>query len=336
VTSSSEEITAHQSHDRGERSRRAHTNIALDFLFRYGLICVWAILIVVFTLSAPGRFLTSANVGNIFGSQAVLVVLTLGLLFALSAGEWDLSVGGTLGLSLTIVGVLNGLHHWSIWVAALAALLAGVLVGLVNAFFVVLADVPSLIATLGMATLLAGVSYGISNLTISGLSPKFVELGQKTLFSIPYPFYYGIVLALIVWYVLRWRPFGRYLFFVGSNRDVARLSGIRVPAIRTRALVLSSFFAALAGVVLAASLGATGPSIGPDYLLPAFAAAFLGSTTITPGRLNVWGSVVAVYFLVTGITGLQLLGAPSYIQQVFYGGILMIAVALSRQARRRR
>lgn len=309
---------------------------ALEFFFRYGLICVWAAMLVVFTFAAPDRFMTSANIGNILGSQAVLVVITLGLMFALAAGEWDLSVGGTVGLALTLVGVLNGLHHWSIWLAALIALAAGLVVGLVNAFFVVVADVPSLIATLGMATLLAGVSYGISNLTISGLDQNFIDLGQKSLFSIPYPFYYGLVLAFVVWYAFRWRPFGRYLFFVGSNRDVARLSGIRVSAVRTRALLLSSVFAALAGVILAASLGATGPSIGPDYLLPAFAAAFLGSTTINPGRLNVWGSVVAVYFLVTGITGLQLLGAPSYIQQVFYGGILMIAVALSRLARRRR
>ena len=308
----------------------------LEFFFRYGLICVWVALIVIFTFAAPGKFMTSANIGNILGSQAVLVVITLGLMFALAAGEWDLSVGGTVGLSLTLVGVLNGLHHWPIWLAALVALAAGVVVGLVNAFFVVVADVPSLIATLGMATLLAGVSYGISNLTISGLDQSFVDLGQKSLFSIPYPFYYGLVLAFVVWYAFRWRPFGRYLFFVGSNRDVARLSGIRVPAIRVHALLLSSTFAALAGVILAASLGATGPSIGPDYLLPAFAAAFLGSTTINPGRLNVWGSLVAVYFLITGITGLQLLGAPSYIQQVFYGGILMIAVALSRLARRRR
>lgn len=316
--------------------RPSVTTTALEFFFRYGLVCVWVALIVVFTFAAPGRFLTASTIGNIFGSQAVLVVITLGLMFALAAGEWDLSVGGTVGLSLTIVGVLNGLHHWSIWLAALIALAAGAVVGLVNAFFVVVADVPSLIATLGMATLLAGVSYGISNLTISGLNQNFVNLGQKSLFSIPYPFYYGLVLAFVVWYVFRWRPFGRYLFFVGSNRDVARLSGIRVPAVRVRALLLSATFAAVAGIVLAASLGATGPSIGPDYLLPAFAAAFLGSTTISPGRLNVWGSVVAVYFLITGITGLQLLGAPSYIQQVFYGGILMIAVALSRLARRRR
>jgi ribose transport system permease protein len=306
-----------------------------DFLFHYGLICVWAAMAIVFTVLAPGRFLTTDNLGNIFGSQAVLLVLTLGLLFALAAGEWDLSVGSTLGLSLTIVGVLNGLDHWPIWLAVLVAILAGLVVGLVNAFFIVVADVPSLIATLGMATLLQGVAYGISNLTISGLDQTFVSLGQTSVLGIPLPFYYGIVLAFIVWYVFRWRPFGRYLFFVGSNRDVARLSGIRVPLVRTTALVTSAGIAAVAGVLMAASLGATGPSIGPDFLLPAFAAAFLGSTTISPGRLNVWGAVVAVYFLITGITGLQLLGAPAYVQQVFYGGILVVAVALSRQAKRR-
>lgn len=306
-----------------------------DFLFRYGLICVWAAMAIVFTVLAPGRFLTTGNLGNIFGSQAVLLVLTLGLLFALTAGEWDLSVGSTLGLSLTIVGVLNGLLHWPIWLAVLVAILAGPVVGLVNAFFIVVADVPSLIATLGMATLLEGVKYGISNLTISGLDETFVSIGQTSVLSVPLPFYIGIGLAFIVWYVFRWRPFGRYMFFVGSNRDVARLSGIRVPLVRTTALVTSAGIAAVAGVILAASLGATGPSIGPDYLLPAFAAAFLGSTTISPGRLNVWGAVVAVYFLITGITGLQLLGAPAYVQQVFYGGILVVAVALSRQAKRR-
>jgi ribose transport system permease protein len=306
-----------------------------DFVFRYGLICVWAAMAIAFTVLAPGRFLTTDNLGNIFGSQAVLLVLTLGLLFPLAAGEWDLSVGSTLGLSLTIVGVLNGLDHWPIWLAVLVAILAGLVVGLVNAFFIVVADVPSLIATLGMATLLQGVAYGISNLTISGLDQTFVSLGQTSVLGIPLPFYYGIVLAFIVWYVFRWRPVGRYLFFVGSNRDVARLSGIRVPLVRTTALVTSAGIAAVAGVLMAASLGATGPSIGPDFLLPAFAAAFLGSTTISPGRLNVWGAVVAVYFLITGITGLQLLGAPAYVQQVFYGGILVVAVALSRQAKRR-
>lgn len=315
-------------------AQRSSRELLQDLGSRYGLIAVWIAMAIVFTIAAPGRFLTSQNVGNVFGSQAVLVVVAMGLLFAVVAGEWDLSVGATLGLSLTLVGKLNGALDWNIWLVVLIALLSGVVVGLVNAFFIVLADVPSLIVTLGMATLLAGVTYGISNVTVAGLDETFVDLGQRRLLEIPLPFYYCLLVALACWYVLKWTPFGRHLYFVGAGREVARLSGIRVGRVRTLALVCSATLSALAGVLLAASLGATGPSIGATYLLPAFAAVFLGATTITPGHLNVWGAVVAVYFVITGITGLQLLGAQSYIQQIFYGGILLLAVTLSRQVKR--
>jgi len=302
---------------------------------RYGLVLVWVALIIAFTLLAPGRFLVAQNIGNIFGSQAVLLILALGLMFPVIAGEWDLSVGSMLGLSLTIVGYFNAVLGLPIWVAVLVALVVGLVVGLLNAFFIVAAGVPSLIATLGMATLLGGVTYAISNSTISGLDPGFVAAGQRSVFAIPTPFYVAIGMALVAWYVLRWTPGGRYLFFVGSNRDVARLSGIRVSRVRVTALVVSGVVSAFAGVVLAASLGASGPTIGAPYLLPAFAAIFLGATAVTPGRLNVWGTVIAVYFLITGVTGMQLLGAPSWVQDVFYGAILLAAVALSLLARRR-
>jgi ribose transport system permease protein len=301
------------------RADRSGRRLVQELGSRYGLILVWAAMAVTFTILAPGRFLTSQNVGNVFGSQAVLVVVAMGLLFAVVAGEWDLSVGATLGLSLTLVGKLNGVQGWNIWLVVVVAVLAGVLVGLVNACFIVLADVPSLIATLGMATLLSGVTYGVSNVTVAGLDETFVELGQQRFLEIPLPFYYCLLIAIATWYVLRWTPFGRHLYFVGAGREVARLSGIRVGRVRTLALVSSATLSA-------------GPSIGATYLLPAFAAVFLGATTISPGHLNVWGAVVAVYFLITGITGLQLLGAESYIQQIFYGGILLVAVAVSRQA----
>ncbi len=306
-----------------------------DLTFRFGLVAVWGVVVLTFAIITPQKFLSSSNIGTIFGSQAVLVILTMGLLFPLIAAEWDLSVGAVLGFSLTLVGTLNVLDHWPIGIAVICALAAGVLVGVVNAITIVVAQVPSLVATLGMATLLTGLTYGISNLSISGLDTAFVNLGQQQLASVPLPFFYGIALAIVVWYVTRWTPLGRRLFFVGASRDVARLSGIRVDFYRSVALVISATISAFAGIVLAASLGATGPSIGPDYLLPAFAAAFLGATTLTPGRLNVWGSVIAVYFLITGVTGLELIGVPSWIQQVFYGGVLIIAVAISKQAGRK-
>jgi ribose transport system permease protein len=122
---------------------------------------------------------------------------------------------------------------------------------------------------------------------------------------------------------------------VGRGRNVARLSGMNVSRIRWGALIASGFISALAGVVYAGTNGSADPSSGQAFLLPAFAAAFLGATAIMPGRFNPWGAVIATYFLVTGITGLQLLGVASFVQQLFYGGALVMAVALSQIARRR-
>lgn len=296
-----------------------------------GLPVALIVVIVVFSIMKHSEFDTFGNLGTILGSQAVSLVVTLGLMFALIAGEWDLSIGGTLGLSLTLTGYLNATEHVSIWISIVVALLAGLAVGAVNALVIVRWRVPSLVATLGMATLLQGIVYGVSDLTISGLNQGFVQFGEGAIGKIPYLFFVAIGIASVVFYVLRYTPFGRYLYFVGASHDVAALAGIQVNRIRTLALILSGFMSALAGVLLAASLGSTGPSIGPGYLLPAFAAAFLGATTIDPGRFNVWGTVVAVYFLVTGVTGLELLGTSSAVQDMFYGGVLIIAVALTEQ-----
>ena len=139
-------------------------------------------------------------------------------------------------------------------------------------------------------------------------------------------------MTVLAWYVYARTPLGRYLYFVGSGRDVARLSGIKVDTLRAGALVAAGVISAFAGVVLAGVLGSSSPSVSGHYLLPAFAAVFLGATAITPGRFNPWGTFVGVYFLITGITGLELLGLIGWIEQVFYGAALIIAVALSRLA----
>lgn len=152
-------------------------------------------------------------------------------------------------------------------------------------------------------------------------------------------FFVGLALCAEVWYVLQHTPLGRHLVFVGEGREVARLNGLPVSGIRVGALVTCSLIAAVAavaGVLQAGVVGAADPGGGASYLLPAFAGAFLGATSIRPGRFNAWGSFVAVYFLVTGITGLELLGLSGWVQDVFYGGSLVVAVAFARLAGRRR
>jgi ribose transport system permease protein len=315
---------------------RARPRLA-DLAERYALLGAWGVTIVVFGILRPDTFLTTSNFTTIFGSQAILVVLTLALLVPLTAGDYDLSVAATMGLSSMTLAILNVNHGWSIWLAALAALGVGLLVGVINGALVVLLDIDSLIATLGSSTFIAGVILWISNSqTISGVSDTLINLTVIDRFlGIPLEFYYGIALGLVMLYVFEFMPVGRRLLFVGRGRGVARLSGIRVARLRWGALAASGLISAFAGILYCGTLGSADPTSSLSFLLPAFAAAFLGATTIMPGRFNPIGSIAAVYFLVTGITGLQLLGVETFVQQLFYGGALILAVALSQFARRR-
>ena len=304
---------------------------------RYALLAAWGVTCVIFGILRPDTFLTTSNFTTIFGSQAILVVLTLALLVPLTAGDYDLSVAATMGLSSMTLAILNVNHGWSIWASILAALAVGLVVGLINGALVVLLDIDSLIATLGTSTFIAGVILWISNSqTISGVSDTLINAVVVDRFlGIPLEFYYGIALGLVMLYVFEFMPVGRRLLFVGRGRNVARLSGIGVSRLRWGAMAVSGLISAFAGVLYAGTLGSADPTSSLSFLLPAFAAAFLGATTILPGRFNPIGSIAAVYFLVTGITGLQLLGVQTFVQQLFYGGALVLAVALSQFARRR-
>ena len=304
---------------------------------RYALIGVWILLSLVFILLLPDTFPSVANLSNMLGSQAVLLILTLGLIFPLRAGDLDLSVASILTLAATIVASLNVNFGWSVWTASAVAVVAGLLVGVTNGFIVTRFDINPLIVTLGTGTLVVGLSAIVSNSrTITGVDPALSDAVLfKPFWGIPVDFYYAVALCFVVWFVFEKTAFGQKLLFVGQNKDVARLNGVAVKKVRFVSLVISGGVAALAGVVYVGTTGSADPTSGAGFLLPAFAAAFLGSTTIKVGRFNAWGTLVAVYFLVTGITGLQLMGAQTYVQDLFYGGGLVIAVVLSKIVRDR-
>ncbi|GAA2163781.1 ABC transporter permease [Pedococcus bigeumensis] len=309
----------------------------LDLVQRVALPVAWLLLIVGFGIANPGVFLTAATFQTMLGSQAVLLVLTLALIVPLTAGDYDLSVAGVLTLSAMMVAILNVQHGWPIWAAIVAALVMGLVVGLVNGLIMVFFGIESLIVTLGMGTLLTGITLWASDsATISGISQTLVDyVIVKRFAGISLAFFYAIALCALLWWVLEYTSVGRRLLFVGRGRSVSKLSGVRVGRVRIGALMGSATLAALAGVLYAGTSGGADPSSGSTLLLPAFAAAFLGATSIMPGRFNPWGTAIAVYFLVTGITGLQLMGVQSYVQQLFYGGALLVAVALSQLARGR-
>jgi ribose transport system permease protein len=308
-----------------------------DLIQRWALPVAWLVLIAVFGAIRPTTFLSPQNFSSLLGSQATLVVLTLGLLLPLTTGDYDLSIAGMLGLSAMLVAVLNVRYHWPVQYAIVVALAAGALVGVVNSAVAIGFNIDTLIVTLGMGTLLNGVTLWVSNsATISGVSDALVNaVVGGTLLGIPLEFYYGLAVCIGVWYLFQYTSVGRRMLFVGRGRQVARLSGINVDRIRVGTLIASGVLAALAGILYVGTSSAANPGAGDPLLLPAFAAAFLGATSVVPGRFNPWGTIIAVYFLTTGITGLSLLGISSFVQNLFYGGALILAVLLAQLVRRR-
>jgi ribose transport system permease protein len=301
------------------------------FLGRYALVFVLAALIVVFSLLRPDTFFTTGNFQSILTTEAVLVILALGVILPLAAGEFDLSVAAVLGFTAGLLAHLTTDLGWSVVPALGLTLVAALAIGAVNGLFVVRFGVNSFITTLGIGTVVGGLALAIFGAeTIGGIPTSFTNPFREELFGLQVPVYLALALALVIWFFLEHTPGGRHLFFTGEGREAARLAGVRVNRIRFGALVASAGFAWLAGVVLAAQTGAAQASYGNPFLLPAFAAGFLGATTIKIGRQNAWGTVVAVYLLAVGTTGLQLLGAADWVDDVFNGSALVLGVALAR------
>lgn len=316
----------------------ARPRVALGPLVeKYALVLALVAVVLVFSALRPEIYPTANNLQNILGSQAVLLILALGLIVPLTAGEFDLSAVSTMSLAAMTIAVLNVQQGWSLLPAIAVAVLVALVVGVVNAVLVVRLHIDSFIATLGSGTVVLGVVQWISDSTsVTGIDAALVDATIGTrLFGVSLQFYYALALVLLTAVIFQYTPIGRRLLFVGRGPQVARLSGLHVDRIRGGALVTSALVAALAGIVYAGMLGGADPSSGQSFMLPAFAAAFLGATAIVPGRFNAFGTLVAVYFLVAGVVGLQMLGVASFVQQLFYGGALVVAVALSGAVRRR-
>lgn len=303
---------------------------------KYALIGVWVLMALYFYAQVPGTFGSAGTFSSIFGSQQVLVFLAMSALVTLVVGEFDLSVAAMMGITATTIPVLAGVHGMNIVLACVLGVGAAVLAGVVNAFFVVVMDVSSFVVTLGMGTLLTGMAQMVSGSTIVSVSSRgLADMVNTEVLGLPVAFFYGLALALLLAYVLAWTPIGRSMVFVGANREVARLAGIRVQRIRFGAYVVAGLFAGLSGLILVGSVGGFDSSTATSFLLPALAAVFLGTAVVHPGSFNPIGTMVAIYFLATGIFGLQLLGYSGWIQNVFYGAGLVVAVALAKVVRDR-
>ena len=299
---------------------------------RFGLVIVGLAVIALFGALRPETFLTWSNFSSIFGSEAVLVIVTLGLIIPLTAGDFDLSIAQTLTFVSMLTAILSARMGVPIGYIIPIALAAGAVVGLINGAITLYFRVHSLIVTLGVGTFLHGITLWMSDSqTISGVSRVLMQyVIIQRVFGVPVSFYYAIVLAALIGYVLSYTTFGQQLLFTGRGREVGRLTGVAVGRVRMTAFVVSGMMGAFAGILYTGTTGSANPTSGTTLLLPAFAAAFLGATCIKPGRFNAWGSVIAVYFLVIGINGLSVLGFRTFVHDLFYGGALVLAVMVSQ------
>ncbi len=309
-----------------------------EFAERFGLLIAWALMILILGAFRPDQIFAGNSFAAMFGSNAMIVVLTLGLIIPLTTGDFDLSVAATMAISSMLIAVLNVRMGWGIGEAIVLAVALGAVVGAINAVFILWFGIHSLIVTLGVGYFTNGVVLWMSGSNvISGVSMDLVNVViVRSFLGIRLSFWYAVILTVIIWYLFQHTALGRRLLFVGRGREVARLSGVNVTRIRAGALIASGAIAGLAGVLYTGMRSSADPSSALAFLLPAFAAAFLGSTTLYPGRFNAPGAFVAVYFLSTGIMGLQFLGAQIFVQYLFYGGGLVAAVSISQLLRKRR
>jgi ribose transport system permease protein len=308
----------------------------LDIVSRLGVVIALALMIVAFSIALPHTFATSGNLQTIVNSSGVVMLLALAATIPLRAGDFDLSIAGTMVVSAAVVTQLGA--HGTPWILAVViALVVGLAVGAVNAFLIVGLGLNGFIATLGTLTALEGLGQLVSGgAVLTDVSQHLVNATTYDLGGIQSLAWLTLLIAVVLWYVFDRTPAGRYLLFVGGNPQSAKLAGLSVTRIRAAAFLSCGLLAALAGVLFAGSIGSVDTTVAGQYLLQPYAAAFLGATTIAVGRFNALGTVVGLYLLDVGIAGLQLFGANQWVTDFFNGLALIAAIAFARLAARRR
>jgi ribose transport system permease protein len=308
-----------------------------EFVQRYGLVFAFIAVMVIFTVLRPTSFLSSGNIQNLLTAQSVTMLLAFAVMVPLATNEFDLSVGYHVGMAQVLIIAMQQNLGLPWGVAAPLVLVIGALVGLVNGILVTRFGISSFIATLGSGMVL----FGVTNLVTGGqqiigsdLADSFKRI-SSSIGVVPIPAIIVLVVAVVLYIYLERTVPGRALFVVGSSRRAAELTGISVKRTVTSAFVISGILAAVAGIILGANLRTGTASVGPEYLLPAFAGALLGATAIKPGRVNVIGTVIAALTLAFLFSGVQQLGAPFYVEYFFNGVILVLAVGLSVYAAKR-
>jgi len=309
---------------------------SLGFFARYATILGLVAMIVAFAVLSPRAFPTVNNFTNVLNQASLAMIIAAGLTLAIVVGELDLSIGFAASLHGILVTGLIVSSKLPIAVAIVIVLLAGALIGLVNGLIVTKVRVNSVIATLGVGTILTGLAFAYSAGVpiVAGVPEAFLQLSLgRWLFGIPNNIIVVIFIVGGLWVLVERTALGQEIQAVGGNPAAARLAGIDVDRIKILGFVISGTCAALTGILLASRLGSGTASAADSYLLTAFAAVFLGSATLRDGEFHVLGTLIGALIIAFGFNGLNIFGAPTFSQYMLQGAILIVAVGLSSLGR---
>jgi inositol transport system permease protein len=294
-----------------------------------GGIFLALILVCALFSSMTSRFLTSTNISVILNQVSVNAILAFGVTFVIIAGGIDLSLGSLVAVCGVVVALLSQNNEYSLWLAIIGTLIAGIALGALNGIIVVLTKVPPFIVTLGTMTIGRGVALILSKgRPISDLNESLNFLGNDDLFGIPIPILF-LVLSYASCHILLTKTiFGRYVKAIGGNEMASYVAGVRVNRIKLYVYMISGLFAALAGILLTARINTGQPNAGLGFELDAIAAVIIGGTSTRGGKGTITGTLLGVLFIGVINNGLDLINVSAYWQQVIMGGIIILAVVL--------
>ena len=313
-----------------------------DWLVRYGFIAVTILLFTWFILTEE-TFRQPSTLFFMLKFTSVVAIVGLGVTFTMVVGGLDLSVGSVAGLAVTVSAMMMVIYNLTGLFSGFAVLIAGAVVGLLNAILIVWMKIPDLLATLGMMFIIMGLKLlPVDGQSVSSrmilrdgtvapgkFTDGFLQIDRFMVGPVPLPVVIWIVLTFIAWFLLTRTRYGRIMYAVGANPEAAKLSGIRVEWYRASAYVISGVFAAIGGMILSSRIGQGDISAGNSLLLDAVAVALVGTSVLGIGKPNAWGTALGALLIGIVITGLTITGFPYYAQDIAKGVVLVIALTFS-------
>lgn len=323
----------------GERQNRMNKKFSFGAFFsKYNLVVVLAFIIVMFSILRPGTYLSVFNVRSVLNYQSVVILLALAVMVPIAAGHFDLSVGYNCCLMHILSIGLIVKQHLPWWAAMIIVVAIGVLVGIINGFLVTVVRIDSFIATLGVGTIINALAYWYcdSKQVIGELPKEFLAINSSIGGVIPTTILITVIIGIILFIVMDYLPMGRFFYFLGKNAKASELCGVSEKKYTMIAFVFAGVVTAIASIMLASILRVGQTSVGPDYLMNSFAGALMGSVVFKQGKVNVWGTCTAVLVIAFTVAGLQQMGAPYFVEPLFNGIMLIVAVSLAVVTERRR